>query len=141
MNRLRFRINSPRVIYETIDGETVIIDFEVGNYYSLRASGADVWECIRQGASANGILAALQMRYEGSEKEIREAFDDFLNHLEQEELIVQADDAGTDIKLPKPEMKIPFQKPLLEKFTDMQELLLLDPIHEVDETGWPRQKT
>jgi hypothetical protein len=28
----------------------------------------------------------------------------------------------------------------LQKFTDMQELLLLDPIHEVDERGWPHRK-
>jgi hypothetical protein len=27
---------------------------------------------------------------------------------------------------------------MLQKFTDMQDLLLLDPIHEVDESGWPR---
>jgi hypothetical protein len=25
----------------------------------------------------------------------------------------------------------------LNKFTDIKELLLLDPIHEVDEAGWP----
>jgi hypothetical protein len=27
--------------------------------------------------------------------------------------------------------------PVLNKYTDMQDLLLLDPIHEVDERGWP----
>ena len=26
---------------------------------------------------------------------------------------------------------------MFERFTDMQDLLLLDPIHDVDETGWP----
>jgi len=31
----------------------------------------------------------------------------------------------------------PFTKPELHKFTDMQDLLLFDPIHEVDESGWP----
>jgi hypothetical protein len=29
---------------------------------------------------------------------------------------------------------------VLERYTDMQELLLLDPIHDVDQTGWPRRK-
>ena len=28
----------------------------------------------------------------------------------------------------------------MEKYDDMQELLLLDPIHEVDEAGWPVKK-
>jgi hypothetical protein len=29
---------------------------------------------------------------------------------------------------------------VLERYTDMQELLLLDPIHDVDESGWPHRK-
>ena len=33
-----------------------------------------------------------------------------------------------------------FVPPSLHKYVDMQELLLLDPIHEVDETGWPSIK-
>ena len=32
-----------------------------------------------------------------------------------------------------------FAPPAFEKFTDMEELLLLDPIHEVGDTGWPRK--
>ncbi len=32
---------------------------------------------------------------------------------------------------------VPYAPPALETYTDMQELLLLDPIHDVDETGWP----
>ena len=33
--------------------------------------------------------------------------------------------------------KLGFEAPILQKYTDMQDLLLLDPIHEVDEAGWP----
>jgi hypothetical protein len=29
---------------------------------------------------------------------------------------------------------------LFEKYTDMESLLLADPIHEVDEQGWPKLK-
>ena len=32
-----------------------------------------------------------------------------------------------------------YAAPKLSTYTDMQELLLLDPIHEVDESGWPAQ--
>ena len=27
--------------------------------------------------------------------------------------------------------------PTLERFTDMEDLLLLDPVHDVEEMGWP----
>jgi hypothetical protein len=30
-----------------------------------------------------------------------------------------------------------FEPPTLEHYTDMEYFLLLDPIHEVDESGWP----
>ena len=34
-----------------------------------------------------------------------------------------------------------FVVPTLEKYTDMEALLLADPIHEVDEAaGWPKPK-
>ena len=34
--------------------------------------------------------------------------------------------------------KIPFEPPRLERYTDMKDYFLLDPIHEVDSAGWPR---
>ena len=49
--------------------------------------------------------------------------------------------------MPTPDIKdipetgsIPFDAPILKRYTDQQELLLLDPIHEVDDIGWPREK-
>ena len=40
----------------------------------------------------------------------------------------------------EPEERLWFEAPSLEKYTDMQDLVLLDPVHEVDQTGWPRQQ-
>jgi len=34
----------------------------------------------------------------------------------------------------------PFSAPVLNAYTDMEELLLLDPIHDVDQAGWPMPK-
>ena len=39
---IRFRINRPRVVYEVMDDEVVIIDFDTGNYYSLEKVAADI---------------------------------------------------------------------------------------------------
>ena len=33
-----------------------------------------------------------------------------------------------------------YEPPVLEKYEDMQEMLLLDPIHGLDEDGWPRSE-
>ena len=37
-----FKINTPKIVHETIDGETVILNLDNGNYYSLAGIGADI---------------------------------------------------------------------------------------------------
>jgi hypothetical protein len=32
---------------------------------------------------------------------------------------------------------LPFPGLAIHRFTDLQELLFLDPVHEVDDEGWP----
>jgi hypothetical protein len=46
--------------------------------------------------------------------------------------------AGADVPGDDVQGELPFVAPVLDKYTDMQELLLLDPIHEVDASGWPK---
>jgi hypothetical protein len=42
--------------------------------------------------------------------------------------------------LPADYIRTPFMPPELEVFTDMKDLLLLDPIHAIGEAGWPNKK-
>jgi hypothetical protein len=44
--------------------------------------------------------------------------------------------AGT-VATAVPAARQPYEAPALHKYNDMQDLLLLDPVHDVDETGWP----
>ena len=141
----RFRINRPKVIDEAFDDEVVIIDFETGSYYSLNKVGADVWGFIGAGAALGEIMEAIAGRYEGSRPEIEEGVHRLVAELAAENLIVADGETKAESGLPRAEPppgigRAVFQPPRLEKFTDMQELILLDPIHEVDETGWPNSK-
>jgi hypothetical protein len=43
----------------------------------------------------------------------------------------------TPFDSPAPIGTAEFHAPVLQVYSDMQDLLLLDPIHEVDATGWP----
>src|SRR5207244_13566664 len=82
-----FRVNSPNVIHETIEGEVILIDLKTGTYYSLRDAGAAVWQAIERGAGEDGIAAELRSRYEASESEIHDAVRRLLAELEREGLI------------------------------------------------------
>jgi hypothetical protein len=146
MNSLtRLRVNAPKVIHEIIDGEAVIIDFDTGNYYSLDRVGTEIWSLIERSATVGDIRDNLCGRYAGRREEIERAVEEFVEELQRENLVVRNATEGT---LGRASTETPpqgepfggravFEPPVLYKYDDMQELLLLDPIHEVDETGWP----
>lgn len=142
--RKRFRVASPNVMHETIEGEVILIDLTTGSYYSLRNAGACIWHAIEQGADEDEIGAALELRYDGLPEVMHEAARRLVAELQAEGLIeedvraIRADplalfEDGTG-------SRTPFQAPVLEKFTDMQDLVLIDPVHQVGEAGWPHER-
>lgn len=143
-----FQINTPTVVAEVFDDEVVIINMESGIYYSLEQDGAALWRRLQQGASLSELIAETAVTYAVTSDEITPALQQFVAELAENQLVVagatptratvsvhtQANDhfASNSVRC--------FTPPILNKFTDMQDLLLLDPIHDVDETGWPKRK-
>jgi hypothetical protein len=134
----RFRIG-PEIVHETVDGEVIAIDLADGSYYSLAGSGPVIWELLAHGVSEAEISTALAGRFEAEEAEISAAVSALLGQLRENGLIVS--EVGTETGAPVvvgPDEKAPFEAPRLERYTDMKDYFLLDPIHEVDSAGWPR---
>ena len=139
----RYGVEAPRVVYETFDDEVVVLDLESGSYYSLRATAAWIFRAAAGGASRTAIAAAFapgpEDRGNGDFADVHAAVGAFLDSLVAEGLLVPRPGTATSPAGLDPSGDAgPFTPPRLEKFTDMQDLLLLDPIHDVDETGWPR---
>jgi hypothetical protein len=53
-------------------------------------------------------------------------------------LIAKSEDNAETVTLPPTEPKLPWAPPIVERYTDMQMLLQLDPVHDVSDEGWPR---
>jgi hypothetical protein len=144
----RFKINRPIVVDEVFDDEVVIIHFDTGNYYSLDSVGTEIWGLIESGASVSEIVASLTHRYDGSAEVIQEATNRFVAELSKEDLLAPANskqftaagEPGQGLEEEWAATGRPFQAPVISRYTDMQDLLLLDPIHEVDDDGWPSVK-
>lgn len=145
---MRFVIKTERIIHETFDDEVVIVDLDSGSYYSLNAVGTDLWGCIHQGSTLAETIEYILRRYSGDPDEIRDATMRFFQSLLDESLVVSVHKETSETAprtlpgdvaslLSKPLLRSVFTAPTLSKFTDMQELLLIDVIHDVDETGWP----
>jgi len=133
----RFRL-SPEIVHETVDGEVVAIDLLSGSYYSLAGSGPAVWEVLAGGASEPEITAVLASRFEADAETIAAAVSTLLSQLRESNLIVIDEQPGEVSIAGGSGEKTPFEAPRLERYTDMKDYFLLDPIHEVDTAGWPR---
>lgn len=138
-----YRVNEPRIVHQTIDGEAILIDFENGAYYSTAGSGAWIWECLSSGLGEEAILETLGMRYTGDKATMESSVLAFIDQLTTASLIVPLDpDAGSPA-LPAgstpsaADGPVVFEIPRLDTYTDMQDLLLLDPVHDVSGQGWP----
>ena len=121
-----YEVAAPRVIHETIEGEVVAIDLKTGAYYSIRGEGVSIWEGIDAGASTDSIAAALDIP--------SDRVTAFALELENEGLVTAASTGDGHEWQPTAEIRGPAA---LECFTDMEDLLLLDPVHDVDSRGWP----
>jgi len=137
-----YRINRPRVIFENIEGELILVNMEKGCYFSTDAVGAAIWDLIESGSSVQDIIQALRFRFEGDAQDIAHAVHAFIARLEREELIVPGTPADANgVATPEsPSHRPAFASPELQKYTDMRDMLLLDPVHDVEAQGWPVPK-
>lgn len=137
-NHARFQVNKPSIVNDVIDGEVVMINLDTGSYYSADAAGATIWEALAVGTSFTGIVDFVQSRFEGRREEIEAAVRRFLDRLLDEKLVVPAAASPSNPALPSATVtKKPFSEPKLDRYDDMKDLLLADPIHDVGESGWP----
>lgn len=133
---MRFGINSRQVMSETIDGETIIIHLGTGSYYSLQQVGADVWSAVARAANEEQVVDEIVARYDVAPDEAAPAIASLLQELEQENLILRSEN-GASYEPAEATTRGVYAAPALEKHTDMQDIILLDPVHEVDDRGWP----
>ena len=145
MNHVHYRVRSPGVVSEIIDGEAVIMNLKSGNYFSTDRAGALIWDWIGQGRDRASIMAGLSAAYDADKSTIEDTTSRFIDELITQELIEVADKPGAtppaSSDAPRGGRKKSFAAPALNTYSDMKDLLLLDPIHDVDEVGWPTPKT
>ncbi len=142
---ISYVINSPKVLSETIEGETVIIHLGSGFYYSIDKRGSAIWELVINGETKESVVTDLTERLGQSREVMEKEVDYLINKFIVEDLVKIAD--GESVKKVNTveiynsiKHDVKFEPSKLNKFTDMHDLLLLDPIHDVSDEGWPNKK-
>lgn len=135
------RVNAAEVVHEVIDGEVVIINVRSGHYYHLRDSAAVIWAALAGGTTLGALRAAMEGRWAADAAAVGPSVDRFVGFLSDEKIVVASREpqaVGASLAAPATVADpTVFAEPVIERFTDMADLLTLDPVHDVDETGWP----
>jgi hypothetical protein len=133
-------LNVPTVVHETIEGETIVIHMGSGTYYSLEDGASELWSLIERGLDRPRLLEYSRERWDGEPNEIEAGVSELLDQLLDEGLVVEiaGQNGAASAAVPPTPARTPFAPPLLQRFTDMQEFMLVDPLHDVDAAaGWP----
>ena len=131
---MRYAPSGPEVIMQDFGDETVVANLESGLFYSLTGAAIPLWGWIVTGEPADTLAGRFIATEETSQASIAEAVSGFVARLIEEGLISPAPNGFASPANPDP---IPFATPAIERFDDLQGLLLVDPIHDVGPQGWP----
>lgn len=133
-----FRTDVPDTASEIFDGELVIAHYGSGLYYSISDTGAQIWQGLRHGLSVDETVGWLEGYFVAGTRNIAADVGAFVDRLAGEGLLVAVDQPHKGGDLPELAPGA-WGEPLLERFDDLQELLVLDPVHDVSEAGWPHR--
>ena len=127
------KTRSKAIIHEFLDNEIILADLDAGIYYSIRGCGIQLWQQLVSGNSLEEAIDTIQRQYGKDNLDLCSAF---AMQLCKEQLLIETTSMPhtTIASLSWPNS---FEPPVLEKYEEMKNLLMLDPIHEVDEQGWP----
>ena len=132
---IAWTLNASETASEDFDDETIIIHFRNGTYSSLLGSGAAILKLLSAPRSVDQIVAAFSSDVMENETEIRSQTEAFVSELAELGLIIQSDGDGIPLENP---IKEAWQPPAIETYTDLADLMAIDPVHEVAlEEGWP----
>ena len=127
----------PNCSADEFDGEIVAINLETGIYYSVKDSAALVWQDLAERHSVESLLDLAS-----EDAKARAAIERFVDELLDSGLMRPAADAPAPAAPARLSASLPtIPAPVLEPFGDMKDLLLLDPVHDVEEeAGWPKAR-
>ena len=135
-----YKLNEEKMFYDYADGQAVVINYQTGMYYGMGLLASAILDRIIAGKNVDEIITAVKALPQ-CPPDIADRVHSFVKELQEKEIIVDGPAAsggaeplangvaedGFDLKL--------------DMFAEMADLLLADPVHDVDmKEGWPKLK-
>lgn len=120
-------VNPTDVSAKVLDGEAVIINLSTGVYFSASGAGAVAWALLQAGHDRAGIADGVAERFGVPADQVDADLGPFLADLQTHELVVPGRPDGPPAEVDLEVAGSAYAAPLLEVYTDMSDLLALDP--------------
>lgn len=135
MSNQIYELSGVNIASENFGGEIVAVNLDSGKYYSILNTGAYVWSALLAHHSVDQIVTVLSDLYPLDALKVSKDIAGFVEQIINEGLIKPVQGVREAMDTEKP--LGPYEAPSFQIFSDMQEILLLDPVHDVDASGWP----
>ena len=125
---------------DVADDMAIVINNETGVYYGFNEFATEVFEQLRNGASMENIVSELK-KMPNAPQDIESQIAKFTQELEAKGIFSPVEGNGIEVSLNPNIATLNNYELSFQEYTDAQEMLLADPVHEVkEETGWTPNK-
>jgi hypothetical protein len=127
-----FEVAHKDIVSEEFEGEFVVLDMRNGRYFALGGAAALLWRALAGGTKVSDVLDAVP---QARRSEVQGFIDELVGHAL---LTPRETPAGNAAPAGLGTLEGDIH---IQVFDDLAELLVADPIHDVDEqAGWPHRK-
>jgi hypothetical protein len=133
-----FRVPSDQIAHERLDGSVIAINLTTGTYFNMSGTAADAWTLLSQGATIQAVSTTLEQMFD-CEAVIADV-GNFVDQCVEFGLLEFTEAQSAPCNLPEDWSRETWVAPMLEVYNDLQDLILIDPIHDASVVGWPEPK-
>jgi TPP-dependent 2-oxoacid decarboxylase len=126
-----------------MDGEVIAVHIGHGHYFSFVDLASPVFCALACGVDVDEIDKAIKAISADSPPASVPILLDWINRLVDEDLVVLNDDNSTENQNEEKDQWLSAIRSCksrnltFERFTDIEALLALDPVHDISSAGWP----
>lgn len=132
----RYAVAGNHILRRQFEDELTVINMDSGAYYSIGGSALAMWDLLELGASPDELTAHLTAQFDVGVNTAEQDVRRIVSILLADSLILVYQGEGLGSSAPA-EPRRPYEAPWVETFDDLQDLLLLDPVHDVSGGAWP----
>ena len=132
-----YQLNEEKMFFDIADGQAVVINFVSGMYYGTTVLGSVILERLVKGCVPEEIAGAVKA-LPGCPEDFDSQFSTFITKLRDKEILLDGEPhSGGGEEIDHVALADGFGL-TLDEFSEVQDLILADPVHDVDvEQGWP----